>query len=146
MPHLKSAKKRLRQNLKRRDHNRAIKKALKKNLKLVFEAGPDQKATVEQMKKDATAAVKKLDKAAAKGVIHRNNAARRKSRLMRMVAKASALAADPDVARWNQASLSSGQLAHEYGFVDVDGSAPDAWRYIVEVQDAGKPPKPEAYR
>jgi NAD(P)-dependent dehydrogenase (short-subunit alcohol dehydrogenase family) len=57
-----------------------------------------------------------------------------------------ALAGDPDVARWNQASLSSGQLAREYGFVDVDGSAPDAWRYLVEVQDAGKPPNPAAYR
>jgi NAD(P)-dependent dehydrogenase (short-subunit alcohol dehydrogenase family) len=57
-----------------------------------------------------------------------------------------ALAADPDVARWNQASLSSGQLAREYGFVDVDGSAPDAWRYLVEVQDAGKAPNPAAYR
>lgn len=57
-----------------------------------------------------------------------------------------ALAADPDVARWNQASLSSGQLAREYGFVDVDGSAPDAWRYLVEVQDAGKPPDPARYR
>ena len=49
-----------------------------------------------------------------------------------------ALAADPDVARWNQASLSSGQLAREYGFTDLDGSSPDAWRYIVEVQDAGQ--------
>jgi NAD(P)-dependent dehydrogenase (short-subunit alcohol dehydrogenase family) len=57
-----------------------------------------------------------------------------------------ALAADPDVSRWNQASLSSGQLAREYGFVDLDGSAPDAWRYIVEVQDAGKPPNTEPYR
>jgi NAD(P)-dependent dehydrogenase (short-subunit alcohol dehydrogenase family) len=57
-----------------------------------------------------------------------------------------ALAADPDVARFNQASLSSGQLAQEYGFTDVDGSTPDAWRYIVEVQDAGKPPDPAAYR
>ena len=57
-----------------------------------------------------------------------------------------ALAADPDVARFNQGSLSSGQLAREYGFTDVDGSAPDAWRYMVEVQDAGKPPNPDAYR
>jgi NAD(P)-dependent dehydrogenase (short-subunit alcohol dehydrogenase family) len=57
-----------------------------------------------------------------------------------------ALAADPDVARWNQASLSSGQLAREYGFVDVDGSAPDAWRYMVEVQEAGKPPDTTGYR
>jgi NAD(P)-dependent dehydrogenase (short-subunit alcohol dehydrogenase family) len=57
-----------------------------------------------------------------------------------------ALAADPNVARWNQASLSTGQLAREYGFTDVDGSAPDAWRYIVEVQDAGKPPDTTGYR
>jgi NAD(P)-dependent dehydrogenase (short-subunit alcohol dehydrogenase family) len=57
-----------------------------------------------------------------------------------------ALASAPDVARWNQASLSSGQLAREYGFTDLDGSAPDAWRYIVEVQDAGKPPDTASYR
>jgi hypothetical protein len=57
-----------------------------------------------------------------------------------------ALAADPAVARWNQASLSAGQLAREYGFRDTDGSAPDAWRYIVEVQDAGKPPDVRGYR
>jgi NAD(P)-dependent dehydrogenase (short-subunit alcohol dehydrogenase family) len=57
-----------------------------------------------------------------------------------------ALGADPDVARWNQAALSSGQLARRYGFTDVDGSAPDAWRYLVEVQDAGEPANPEPYR
>src|SRR3954469_7677443 len=38
-----------------------------------------------------------------------------------------ALAADPDRARWNQQSVSSGQLAREYGFTDIDGSQPDAW-------------------
>jgi NAD(P)-dependent dehydrogenase (short-subunit alcohol dehydrogenase family) len=58
----------------------------------------------------------------------------------------SALAADPHVARWNQASVSSGQLAREYGFTDLDGSTPDAWRYMVEVQDVGKEPEPENYR
>jgi len=57
-----------------------------------------------------------------------------------------ALAADPDVARWNGASLSSGSLAQEYGFTDLDGSRPDAWRYIVEVQDAGKPADTAGYR
>lgn len=35
-------------------------------------------------------------------------------------------------------ALSSGQLAQIYGFTDVDGRQPDAWRYLVEVQDAGK--------
>ena len=57
-----------------------------------------------------------------------------------------ALAADPDVARWNGQSLSSGQLARIYGFTDVDGSQPDAWRYVPEVQDAGKPADTTGYR
>ncbi|MEV7803097.1 SDR family oxidoreductase [Microbispora sp. NPDC088329] len=57
-----------------------------------------------------------------------------------------ALAADPEVARWNGQSLSSGQLAGVYGFTDVDGSRPDAWRYAVEVQDAGKPADATGYR
>ena len=57
-----------------------------------------------------------------------------------------ALAQDPDVARWNGASLSSGQLAQVYGFTDRDGSRPDAWRYLVEVQDAGKPADVTGYR
>ncbi len=57
-----------------------------------------------------------------------------------------ALAQDPDVARWNGHSLSSGQLAKVYGFTDIDGSRPDAWRYVVEVQDAGKPADVTGYR
>ena len=57
-----------------------------------------------------------------------------------------ALAQDPDVARWNGQSLSSGQLAKVYGFTDLDGSQPDAWRYVVEVQDAGKPADVTGYR
>ena len=57
-----------------------------------------------------------------------------------------ALAADPDVSRWNGESLSSGGLAQVYGFTDLDGSRPDAWRYLVEVQDAGKPADATGYR
>ena len=57
-----------------------------------------------------------------------------------------ALAADSDVARWNQQSLSSGQLAQVYGFTDVDGSRPDAWRYLVEVQDPDLPADTTGYR
>ena len=57
-----------------------------------------------------------------------------------------ALAQDPDVARWNGQSLSSGQLAQVYGFTDLDGSQPDAWRYLVEVQDPGKPADVTGYR
>jgi NAD(P)-dependent dehydrogenase (short-subunit alcohol dehydrogenase family) len=57
-----------------------------------------------------------------------------------------ALAQDPDVARWNGKSLSSGQLAKIYGFTDLDGSQPDAWRYVVEVQDAGQSADVTGYR
>jgi NAD(P)-dependent dehydrogenase (short-subunit alcohol dehydrogenase family) len=57
-----------------------------------------------------------------------------------------ALAADPGVTRHNGGSFSSGGLAKEYGFTDVDGSRPDCWRYMVEVQDAGKPADPTGYR
>lgn len=57
-----------------------------------------------------------------------------------------ALAADPDRARWNGQSLSSGGLAKVYGFTDLDGSQPDAWRYLVEVQDVGKPADTTGYR
>jgi hypothetical protein len=57
-----------------------------------------------------------------------------------------AVAADPDVARWNQQSVSSGELAEVYGFTDLDGSRPDAWRYLVEVQDPGKPADVTGYR
>jgi NAD(P)-dependent dehydrogenase (short-subunit alcohol dehydrogenase family) len=56
------------------------------------------------------------------------------------------LAGDPEVARWSGQSLSSGQVAKVYGFTDLDGSQPDAWRYMVEVQDAGKPADATGYR
>ena len=56
------------------------------------------------------------------------------------------LAGDPEVGRWSGQSLSSGQLAKVYGFTDLDGSQPDAWRYVVEVQDAGKPADATGYR
>jgi len=57
-----------------------------------------------------------------------------------------ALAQDLDVARWSGQTLSSGQLAKIYGCTDLDGSQPDAWRYVVEVQDAGKPADVTGYR
>jgi NAD(P)-dependent dehydrogenase (short-subunit alcohol dehydrogenase family) len=57
-----------------------------------------------------------------------------------------ALAADPDLQRHNGGSFSSGGLAHEYGFTDLDGSRPDCWRYLVEVQDAGLPADATGYR
>ena len=57
-----------------------------------------------------------------------------------------ALASDPARHRWNGHSLSSGGLAKEYGFTDLDGSSPDAMRYIVEVEHAGKPADTTGYR
>jgi NAD(P)-dependent dehydrogenase (short-subunit alcohol dehydrogenase family) len=57
-----------------------------------------------------------------------------------------ALAGDQEAARWNGHSVSSGKLAQVYGFYDLDGSQPDCWRYLVEVQDAGKPANACGYR
>lgn len=57
-----------------------------------------------------------------------------------------ALAGDPDRFRHNGGSLSSGGLAQEYGFTDLDGSRPDCWRYLTEVQEAGLPADAEGYR
>jgi NAD(P)-dependent dehydrogenase (short-subunit alcohol dehydrogenase family) len=45
-----------------------------------------------------------------------------------------ALAADPHRARWNKRTVSSGQLAREYGFTDIDGSRPDIWRYHEDLE------------
>jgi NAD(P)-dependent dehydrogenase (short-subunit alcohol dehydrogenase family) len=57
-----------------------------------------------------------------------------------------ALAGDEERRRWNGQSLSSGQLAKIYGFTDLDGSRPDCWQYMKEVQDAGKPADATGYR
>ena len=79
MPTTKSAKKRLRQSLERRARNRAVKSSLKTQIKKVSAtaAGGDGEATEEEFR----LAVKKLDQAAAKRIIHPNKAARLKSRL-----------------------------------------------------------------
>jgi NAD(P)-dependent dehydrogenase (short-subunit alcohol dehydrogenase family) len=57
-----------------------------------------------------------------------------------------ALASDPDRARWNQRSVTSGQLAKEYGFTDIDGSQPDSWRFIEEIRERGLEASYEDYR
>jgi NAD(P)-dependent dehydrogenase (short-subunit alcohol dehydrogenase family) len=56
-----------------------------------------------------------------------------------------ALAADPDRHRWNQRSVTSGQLAATYGFTDIDGSQPDVWKYMEDVE-AGRDADPQSYR
>lgn len=82
MPNNASAKKRMRQEQKRRLHNRSVKSLVKtqvtKARQAINAADADAEATVR-------AAVSELDRAAKKGVIHRNNAARRKSRLMKQL-------------------------------------------------------------
>jgi small subunit ribosomal protein S20 len=80
LANIKSQIKRNRQNIKRRARNRVVRgnfrSALRK-ARLAIEIGD-----VEQANTAAQAATKALDKAAAKGVIHKNKAARQKSRLM----------------------------------------------------------------
>ncbi len=86
MPNNKSAEKRLRQNKVRNARNKAIKSSIKTQVKKVvaaIEAG-DASAAEEQFKLVA----KKLDKAGARNVIHRNAAARKKSRLQQAIKKA----------------------------------------------------------
>lgn len=69
------------------------------------------------------------------------------SETSRFVGRAiAALAADPERARFNGQSLSSGGLAQIYGFDDLDGSRPDCWRFIQEVREAGKPIDVTGYR
>ncbi len=79
MPHTSSAKKAMRQDAKRRDRNKGVKKAIKTQLKKFATALED--GTPEQKKAEFIAAVKKLDKAAARKIIHPNAAARKKSQL-----------------------------------------------------------------
>jgi len=56
-----------------------------------------------------------------------------------------ALAADAKRGRWNQRSLTTGKLAQEYGFTDLDGTRPDVWRFNEDVE-AGRASPPEDYR
>ncbi len=57
-----------------------------------------------------------------------------------------ALAADDERSRWNQRSVSSGELAEAYGFTDVDGSQPQVWRYIADSAAGATDLDPDAYR
>jgi NAD(P)-dependent dehydrogenase (short-subunit alcohol dehydrogenase family) len=57
-----------------------------------------------------------------------------------------ALASDPERVRWNQQSVSSGQLARAYRFTDLDGSRPEIWRYIEEIRERGLQANHDDYR
>lgn len=79
MPHTTSAKKALRQDAKRKERNKVAKKALKVQVKKYLSALKD--GTLEQQQAELAACAKRLDKLAAKRVIHPNMAARNKSKL-----------------------------------------------------------------
>ena len=83
MPHTRSAKKNQRKSEKRRLHNRAVLRAVKKQIKAFLAGLPE--ATVEDARKLFSLTVKRLDKAAAKRVVHPNLAARKKSQLARLI-------------------------------------------------------------
>ncbi len=86
MANIKSQKKRILTNAKRHDRNKAVRSELKTRIKRADKAaGEGAEDTDEQVR----LAVKALDMAAAKGIIHKNQAANRKSKLMRRVSKAS---------------------------------------------------------
>jgi NAD(P)-dependent dehydrogenase (short-subunit alcohol dehydrogenase family) len=57
-----------------------------------------------------------------------------------------ALATDPTRHRWNQRSVTSAQLAAEYGFTDTDGSRPDVWGYNEAVERGNRDANPGDYR
>ena len=57
-----------------------------------------------------------------------------------------ALATDRTRQRWNQRSVTSAQLAAEYGFTDIDGSRPDVWRYNEAVEHGNRDASPSDYR
>ncbi|HUT35842.1 MAG TPA: 30S ribosomal protein S20 [Planctomycetota bacterium] len=88
MPRSETTKKRIRQNTRRRLHNRAATGAVRAQVKKFLAAvdGSDAEAREAGLR----AAVRALDKAAARGVLHKNAAARRKARLVAKLKKAAA--------------------------------------------------------
>src|SRR5262249_16203422 len=57
-----------------------------------------------------------------------------------------AIASDPRRARWNQKSVTSAQVAAEYGFTAIDGSRPDVWRYAQALDSGAQDANPSDYR
>ncbi len=84
MANIASQKKRNRQNEKRRVRNKGVRSEMKTRVKAASQAITDGDAALVDVVK---AAQKRIDKAAAQGVIHKNAAARRTSRIMKRAAK-----------------------------------------------------------
>jgi small subunit ribosomal protein S20 len=87
MANIKSQKKRILTNAKRQERNKSVRSQLKTRIKSADRAAVDGAENTDEQVRQA---VKALDMAAAKGIIHKNQAANRKAKLMRRVAKASA--------------------------------------------------------
>jgi small subunit ribosomal protein S20 len=87
MANIKSQIKRNKTNEKRRLRNKAARSEIKTRVKVAVAAAAD---TPEEAAEALRTAVKRIDKAAAKGIIHKNQAANRKSRLMRRIARQTA--------------------------------------------------------
>jgi small subunit ribosomal protein S20 len=85
MPNTATAKKRLRQNVARRDRNRSAKSALRTQIRKLREA--ITVGNLDTCQSEFRATVKRLDKAAAKKIIHANRAARLKSRMSAAIKK-----------------------------------------------------------
>ena len=86
MPNTASAKKRLRQNIVRRDRNRAIKSVVRKRVRAVREAVAE--GDLSKADEAYRLAAKNLDRAGSKRIIHPNTAARYKSRLQKLIKSA----------------------------------------------------------
>ena len=84
MANIKSQIKRNKQNEKRRLRNKAVRSELKTRTKVATTAAAEGAENQEELAREA---LKRLDRAASKGVIHKNQAARRKSRLTKQLAK-----------------------------------------------------------
>ena len=88
MPNIKSAKKRVKVNETKAAQNKALKSALKTSMKK-YEAAVAS-GNMEAAEETYTVAVKKIDQAVSHGIIHKNNAARKKSRFTKMLNNAKA--------------------------------------------------------
>ena len=87
MANIKSQIKRIRQNEKAHQRNKAVKSALKTHVRNFREAADS--GNVEQATEALRAATRQLDKAVSKGIIHKNQAANRKSAIAKRLAELS---------------------------------------------------------
>ena len=85
MPNNAAAEKRMRQEERRRAFNRSTKSVVKTQVTKARQAIQTPSVDADQAKEAVRLAISELDKAAKKGVIHKNNASRRKSRLMKQL-------------------------------------------------------------